>query len=105
MARYTLKGDQWIDRSTGEPVSLPNRFDYNAPARVHLAGDYSGYTCPVSGAWIEGRAAHKENLKRTGCRLLEKGEREHNERSCAQESDRHTEALTERVLKEVYEQL
>ena len=42
-----------------------------APA---IRTDYAGYTCPVSGKWIEGRAAHRENLARTGCRILEPGE-------------------------------
>jgi len=45
----------------------------SAPA-VH--GDYQGYECPVTGKWIEGRRAHEENLKRTGCRVLEPGETE-----------------------------
>ena len=42
-----------------------------APA---IRTDYAGYTCPVSGKWIEGRTAHRENLARTGCRVLEPGE-------------------------------
>ena len=42
-----------------------------APA---IRTDYPGYTCPVSGKWIEGRVAHRENLARTGCRVLEPGE-------------------------------
>jgi len=42
-----------------------------APA---VRGDYPGYECPVSGAWIEGRKAHEENLKKHGCRVLEPGE-------------------------------
>jgi putative FmdB family regulatory protein len=41
-----------------------------------VVGDYSGYECPVSGKWVEGRRQHEENLKRTGCRLLEPGETE-----------------------------
>lgn len=45
----------------------------SAPA---IIGDYAGYTCPVSGKWIEGRKAHQENLDRTGCRVLETGEAE-----------------------------
>jgi len=36
--------------------------------------DYPGYTCPVTGEWIEGRKAHRENLAKTGCRILEPGE-------------------------------
>lgn len=43
----------------------------SAPA---VQGDFAGYECPVSGRWIEGRRAHEENLKRTGCRVLEPGE-------------------------------
>ena len=42
-----------------------------APA---IRGDYAGYTCPISGKWIEGRRAHQENLARNGCRILEPGE-------------------------------
>lgn len=45
----------------------------SAPAVI---GDYPGYECPVSGKWVEGRKAHEENLKRTGCRVYEPGERE-----------------------------
>ena len=40
----------------------------------HIAPDYPGYSCPVTGKWVEGRKAHIENLKRTGCRLYESGE-------------------------------
>lgn len=44
-----------------------------APA---VRGDYAGYDCPVTGKWIEGRKAHNENLKRHGCRVFERGEKE-----------------------------
>lgn len=40
-----------------------------------IAGDFQPYECPVTGKLIEGRAAHRENLARTGCRILEPGER------------------------------
>lgn len=43
---------------------------------VAVAVDFAGYQCPATGKWIEGRKAHEENLKRTGCRILESGERE-----------------------------
>ena len=39
-----------------------------------IFGDYEAYECPVTGNMIEGRRAHSENLKVTGCRLHEKGE-------------------------------
>jgi len=44
-----------------------------APA-VH--GDYKEYTCPVTGKPVVGKKQHLENLKRTGCRVLEPGETE-----------------------------
>lgn len=43
---------------------------------VRIAMDYAGYSCPVTGDWIEGKRAHQENLKKHGCRILEPGERE-----------------------------
>lgn len=38
--------------------------------------DYPGYVCPISNRWIEGKAAHRENLKKHGCRIYEAGETE-----------------------------
>lgn len=38
--------------------------------------DYPAYICPVTEKLIDGKRAHKENLARTGCRVLEPGERE-----------------------------
>jgi putative FmdB family regulatory protein len=43
----------------------------SAPA---VQGDFQPYECPVTGKFIEGRRAHEENLKKTGCRVLEAGE-------------------------------
>lgn len=48
-----------------------------------VVGDYPPYQCPVSGKWIEGRRAHIENLKQTGCRVLEPGEAESSARARA----------------------
>jgi putative FmdB family regulatory protein len=47
---------------------------------TRISQDYEGYQCPVTDRWISGKAAHRENLKQTGCRVLEPGERETNER-------------------------
>ena len=41
-----------------------------------VRGDYAGYSCPITGKWIEGRKAHAENLARHGCRVLDNGEKE-----------------------------
>lgn len=70
---------------------------------LHVSSDYKGYTCPVSGKWIEGRAAHRENLKRTGCRILEKGEREQNERNRRESEERSVNQLAEKMVSRFYE--
>lgn len=49
---------------------------YQLLSAPHVVMDYQGYTCPVSGEWIEGRRAHRENLKKQGCRVYEPGETE-----------------------------
>lgn len=55
--------------------------------------DYPGYNCPITGNWIEGRAAHAENLAKHGCRVLEEGERE----QAAAAAKAQEEAFLERV--------
>lgn len=39
-----------------------------------VQADYPGYSCPITGDWIEGKRAHQENLKKHGCRVYEPGE-------------------------------
>jgi putative FmdB family regulatory protein len=51
------------------------------PFRVQA--DYAAYQCPVTGRSVDGRKAHAENLKRTGCRILETGEKEQVEKNKA----------------------
>lgn len=73
----------------------------SAPA---IFGDYQSYECPVTGKQISGRRAHEENLKRTGCRLLDPGERQQNIQRTAraeQDFDNRVEATVE----EFYEKL
>jgi putative FmdB family regulatory protein len=49
--------------------------------------DYPGYSCPISGKWIEGKRAHQENLAEHGCRVLEVGEtKQLQERKAAEEA-------------------
>lgn len=35
-----------------------------------------GYSCPVTGKWVNSGREHRENLKRHNCRVLETGEKE-----------------------------
>lgn len=51
----------------------PSERQISAP---RIVADYAPYTCPITGTWIEGRKAHRENLAKHGCRILETGERE-----------------------------
>jgi|GEM_PF-6589057 len=68
-----------IDKSHKGVDNTPaKRSRFAAPAVI---GDYAAYECPVTGKIIDGRRAHAENLKATGCRVLEPGEKEHNERT------------------------
>lgn len=62
--------------------------------------DYEGYDCPVTGKWVEGRAAHRENLKKHGCHILEKGEARDNERNRIEAEERTIDALAEKVVKD-----
>lgn len=67
----------------------------------HIVMDYPGYTCPVTGQWIEGRTAHRENLKRQGCRVLEPGETEQTRRRAAEAEarlDRELDATVDQAL-------
>ncbi len=48
-----------------------------------VAVDYPAYQSPASGKWVEGRKAHIEDLKRSGCRIFEPGEREDAKRRTA----------------------
>lgn len=41
--------------------------------------DYT-YDCPITGKPITSKRAHEENLKRQGCRILETGEKDYNEK-------------------------
>ena len=73
MARYRLTKEGWVNLDTGLPEEPPAK-SWDGP--IQVSPDYHGYACPITGRWIEGRAAHRENLKRHGCRLQEKGEKE-----------------------------
>lgn len=44
---------------------------------ARVLGDYPGYECPVTGKWVEGRKAHRENLLAHGCHVREEGEGAH----------------------------
>lgn len=65
-----------------------------APA---VAPDLSGYTCPITDKWVEGRRAHTENLKKHGCRVYEAGETDEIRRHRAKEEQSQDRAVEETV--------
>lgn len=58
---------------THAPLPTPMERVFEAPM---VGPDYAAYDCPVTGRMIEGRRAHRENLKRHGARVAEPGERQ-----------------------------
>lgn len=92
MAVHIFRDGKWFDKESGEEVKIPERpASWYTGKTAQILRDIDGYTCPVSGKWIEGRAAHRENLKRTGCRIFEPGEREHYIKEKPREIERHAE--------------
>lgn len=84
---------------------LPQQCVCGSPAEKQVSApavrsDYAGYSCPVTGKWIEGRRAHEENLARHGCRVLEPGETE-----SARQRHAASEAEFDRQIEQTAEQL
>jgi hypothetical protein len=69
---------RWIELADGRRIFRPVAPEAESK-RSHLPApqislDYQSYDCPVTGRMIEGRRAHRENLKLHNCRVLEPGE-------------------------------
>lgn len=73
----------------------------SAPA---IVADYPGYSCPVTGRWVEGRRAHEENLARQGCRVLETGETEQAVRE-SRRVERELDRSVDETVEQFYEAL
>lgn len=69
MTVYVWKDSAWRDKKTGEIMDAPDRVC--API---IRSDLPAYFSVVSGKWVDGRTARREDLKRTGCRPLESDE-------------------------------
>lgn len=39
--------------------------------------DYKAYRSPATGKMVEGKRAHRDDLARSGCRIIERGEHSH----------------------------
>lgn len=66
--RYRLNRDgMWIDKTTGKPMETRGDF---VPT-PQITRDIAPYMSMASKQMIDGRAAQREDLKRTGCRLVD----------------------------------
>lgn len=91
-----------MDQSA-EGIECPNcgKLAQRAVSAPRVISDYEGYLCPVTDKWIDGRAAHIENLKRTGSRVLETGEKEAAIARRAQEEYQFDRSLDETVERQL----
>ena len=67
--RYVYRDGEWRDPETNEPMDVPD-----VVAVPYIASDIAPYLSVVSGKMISGRAEQREDLKRTGCRLVDPSE-------------------------------
>lgn len=68
ISRYRLNRDgMWIDKTTGKPMETRGDF---VPT-PQITRDIAPYMSMASKQMIDGRAAQREDLKRTGCRLVD----------------------------------
>lgn len=68
--RYVLRGEQWVSKATGKPMKTAGDF---VPT-PQITRDIAPYMSMASKQMIDGRAAQREDLKRTGCRVVDPGE-------------------------------
>lgn len=71
---------------------------------VRVFGDFPGYVSPATGAWVEGKKARTEDLRRSGCRPYEDGEKEHailRKAAADREFDKQVDETVERTFAEI----
>lgn len=83
MTVYVLRNGQLVEKRHAPPRR-----------RIQLVSDTVAYTCPITDRPIEGRYAHRENLKRHDCRILETGE----SRDCPKNVQRSYDEGLSRIL-------
>lgn len=81
--------------------ALRERNRPNYQSSLQIARDYEGYTCPITDKWVEGRAAHKENLRQHGCRVFEKGELEEFKKNKPRDVERNAEMLANQLCEKI----
>jgi hypothetical protein len=80
---------------------LVAKYKISAP---RVFGDYEGYVSPASGKWIEGRKARLEDMRATGCRPYELGEKEdviRRAKDAEQEIDRAVDTAVDQTVAQI----
>lgn len=85
----------------------PQRCDCGSPAvkvisAPFVRSDIPGYRSPVTGEWIGGRAARREDLRRSGCVEYEPGFKEECNRRLRQDDDKLEKSIEHTVDSEIY---
>lgn len=87
---------RWSDE-LGKLIEVPVD-SRQASVAPNVWDDLPGYDSPVTGEWIEGRRARREDLKRHRCRPYEGREQETKEAARRQaEQERKTDQLAEKM--------
>lgn len=66
-----------------------------------ISGDYAPYNCPITGQLISGKKEHEANLRKHGCRIIEKGEREDFDRRKASRDESFRQSVRQTVAEEI----
>jgi len=76
-SRWVYRGGQVVAEYQGDTLVWADGYEPEASeAAPMIVPDLPGYQSPVTGLWVEGRVARREDLKRTGSRPWEGREQE-----------------------------
>lgn len=75
MAKYVWRDNRWVDKETeSKPLLTAKERKRKKVCMPMVRGDLPAYISPVTGKLIEGRAARREDLARSGCREVDPSE-------------------------------
>lgn len=96
---------RWIYPGNGEEPFEVGADYAPDPKGPMVFGDTPGYQSPVTGLWVEGRVARREDLKRTGSRPWEgvEAERKESARQKAYSDAKLDESLTKTASEAFYQ--
>lgn len=69
MAKYTWRNGDWLDKDGNRAPDVSDGMQL-----PQILSDLPGYMSVASGKWVEGRAARRDDLARTGCREVDPSE-------------------------------